>query len=156
MPEVMLKTAMMAAYGNEELPENLRKVISGNRLEKEKLSGIQKKKAKKAAVRKDREFQLGDSVMVYPDKKIGIVCGKANEKGVLRGQMADKKIWINHKRIKLHVAAEEPISLCWIFMRGIGETVSRLHFLNMHSHHLHIGWISHILIKIVFGRIMVR
>lgn len=45
--------------------------------------------------------------MVYPDKKIGIVCRKANEKGVLRVQMANKKIWINHKRIKLHVAAEE-------------------------------------------------
>lgn len=40
-------------------------------------------------------------------KKIGIVCRKANEKGVLRVQMANKKIWINHKRIKLHVAAEE-------------------------------------------------
>lgn len=107
MPEVMLKTAMMAAYGNEKLPENLRGVISGNSLEKEKFSGIQKKKEKKTAVRKDREFQLGDSVMVYPDKKIGIVCQKVNEKGVLKVQMADKKIWINHKRIKLHVAAEE-------------------------------------------------
>ena len=107
MPEVMLKTAMMAAYGNEELPENLKQVISGKRLEKEKLPGIQKKKGKHAALRNGREFQLGDSVMVYPDKKIGIVCRKANEKGVLRVQMADKKIWINHKRIKLHVAAKE-------------------------------------------------
>ena len=40
-------------------------------------------------------------------------------------------------------------------MRGIRETVSRLHFLNMHSHRLYIGWISYILIKIVFGRIIV-
>ncbi len=31
----------------------------------------------------------------------------ANEKGVLRVQLADKKIWINHKRLKLKVAAEE-------------------------------------------------
>ena len=45
--------------------------------------------------------------MVYPDKKIGIVCQKADEKGVLRVQLPDKKIWINHKRIKLHVAADE-------------------------------------------------
>ena len=45
--------------------------------------------------------------MVYPDKKIGIVCAPANEKGVLRVQMPDKKIWINHKRVKLHVAASE-------------------------------------------------
>ena len=45
--------------------------------------------------------------MVYPDKKIGIVCTPVNEKGVLRVQLPDKKIWINHKRVKLHVAAAE-------------------------------------------------
>lgn len=52
-------------------------------------------------------FRLGDSVMVYPDRKIGIVCQTANEKGVLRVQMPDKKIWINHKRIKLYIKAGE-------------------------------------------------
>ena len=45
--------------------------------------------------------------MVYPDKKIGIVCEPVNEKGVLRVQLPGKKIWINHKRVKLHVAASE-------------------------------------------------
>ncbi len=45
--------------------------------------------------------------MIYPDKKIGIVCEPINEKGVLRVQMPGKKIWINHKRVKLHVAAAE-------------------------------------------------
>lgn len=30
-----------------------------------------------------------------------------DEKGVLRVQIADRKIWINHKRVKLHVKAEE-------------------------------------------------
>ena len=53
------------------------------------------------------KYQLGDSVMVFPDKKIGIVCQTANEKGVLRVQMQDKKIWISHKRIKLQVAAQQ-------------------------------------------------
>ncbi len=107
MPEGMLRTAMLTAYGNEELPENLINVISIKQLQKEKHTRIQKVKEKKAGVKKVRDFQLGDSVMVYPDKKIGIVCKVADEKGVLRVQMADKKIWINHKRIKLHVAAEE-------------------------------------------------
>lgn len=45
--------------------------------------------------------------MVFPDKKIGIVCTPVNEKGVLQVQMPNKKIWINHKRVKLHVAAKE-------------------------------------------------
>lgn len=52
-------------------------------------------------------FNRGDSVMVYPDKKIGIVCEAANERGVLRIQMPGKKIWVNHKRIKLLVKAQE-------------------------------------------------
>ena len=45
--------------------------------------------------------------MIYPDKKIGIVCQTANEKGVLRVQMPQKKIWINQKRVKLQVAADQ-------------------------------------------------
>ena len=107
MPEEMLKTAMKASYKKEEISENLKQVVSKNHLEKRRVSGIQKRKRRNEAAQKVLEFQLGDSVLVYPDKKIGIVCKTANEKGVLRVQMADKKIWINRKRIKLHVAAEK-------------------------------------------------
>lgn len=107
MPEEMLKTAMKAACGKEEISENLKQVVSKNHLEKRRVSGIQKRKRRNEAAQKTLEFQLGDSVLVYPDKKIGIVCKTANEKGVLRVQMADKKIWVNRKRIKLHVAAEK-------------------------------------------------
>lgn len=45
--------------------------------------------------------------MVFPDKKIGIVCEPVNEKGVLRVQLPEQKIWINHKRVRLHVAAAQ-------------------------------------------------
>ncbi len=68
---------------------------------------IQKKKELPRKKDLSTKFHLGDSVMIYPDKKIGIVCQSVNEKGVLRVQLPDKKIWINHKRVKLHVAAEE-------------------------------------------------
>ena len=107
MPEEMLKTAMKAAYGKEEISENLKQVVSKNHLEKRRVSGIQKRRRRNEAAQKALEFQLGDSVLVYPDKKIGIICKTANEKGVLRVQMADKKIWVNRKRMKLHVAAEK-------------------------------------------------
>ena len=107
MPEEMLKTAMKAAYKKEEISENLKQVVSKNHLEKRRVSGIQKRKRRNKAAQKALEFQLGDSVLVYPDKKIGIVCKTANEKGVLRVQMADKKIWVNRKRMKLYVAAEK-------------------------------------------------
>ena len=106
MPESMLKTAMKAAYNKAELSESLKQVVSKNHLEKRKTPGIHKAN-KHQNTRLGQEFQLGDSVLVYPDKKIGIICQTANEKGVLRVQMANKKIWINHKRVKLHVAAEK-------------------------------------------------
>ncbi len=76
-------------------------------LHKESAPKIQKRKKENRKQTAAEKFRLGDSVMVCPDKKIGIVCQKANEKGVLRVQMPDKKIWINHKRLKLHVAADE-------------------------------------------------
>jgi hypothetical protein len=45
--------------------------------------------------------------MIYPDKKIGIVCEPINSKGILRVQLPNKKIYINHKRVKLHVKADQ-------------------------------------------------
>lgn len=57
--------------------------------------------------REAEKYRIGDSVMVLSEKKIGIVCKPVNEKGVLRVQLPDKKIWINHKRVRLHVAAAE-------------------------------------------------
>ena len=45
--------------------------------------------------------------MIYPDKKLAIVSEKKKEKGVLRVQLPGKKIWINHKRVKLVVEARE-------------------------------------------------
>ena len=107
MPTEMLQAAARAAYGTEGIPEDLSSIVLENRLERTSVAGIRKKKTKGMLKSNGREYQLGDSVMVYPDKKIGIVCQTMNEKGVLRVQMPDKKIWINHKRIKLHVAAVE-------------------------------------------------
>lgn len=48
-----------------------------------------------------------DSSGKMADKKIGIVCTPVNERGVLQVQMPEKKIWISHKCVKLHVAAEQ-------------------------------------------------
>lgn len=106
MPGKMLRTAVRAAYG-ENPPETL--VFSGeeNALKKEGATRIKKRKPKRDRPDLAARFQIGDSVMIYPDKKIGIVCERVNEKGVLRVQLPDKKIWINHKRVKLHVAASE-------------------------------------------------
>ena len=105
MPESMLKVAVEAAYGKEAVKSyNFRNHNGINKTENRK---IQKDVRKPDTPKLTREYRIGDSVMVYPDKKIGIVCEPENDKGVLRVQIAGRKIWINHKRIKLHVKAEE-------------------------------------------------
>ena len=137
MPETMLRTAERAAYGARrgEASESgrIRKSSCGDcagaveapanesGFEPEKTERkrtayqqgprIQKKKNSGALTGQKAEltekFRRGDSVMVYPDKKIGIVCEPVNEKGVLRVQLRDRKIWISHKRVRLQVAAAE-------------------------------------------------
>ncbi len=106
MPEHMIKRAERYAYGMQETePESdrnreARKRSNGPRIEKIK-------KTSDSQIAMQTKFTIGDSVLVLPDKKVGIVCTTVNDKGVVRIQMPDKKIWINHKRIRLLVAAAE-------------------------------------------------
>lgn len=106
MPGEMLKVAIRAAYGEE--------AVNSYSFQNPESNIIMKSTTKITKVRNGKnnaglstKYKIGDSVMVYPDKKIGIVCAPMNEKGVLRVQLPNKKIWINHKRVKLHVAATE-------------------------------------------------
>lgn len=102
MPGNMLRRAMQAAYGEE-----LQEFLEGTQETLQKVHSAHIAKNKPVKKKKEIPFHRGDSVMIYPDKKIGIVCQEANDKGVLRVQMQGKKIWINYKRVKLLVAAEE-------------------------------------------------
>lgn len=106
MPSEMLQTAVRAAYGESALERysfRNKNAVSANR-DSGRISKLKNQKKTNALCGK---YSRGDSVMVYPELKIGIVCEPINEKGVLRVQLPDKKIWINHKRVKLHVAASE-------------------------------------------------
>lgn len=106
MPNEMLRAAVQAAYGEEAV--HAYQFGEENTVMKRKShAGISKIREAKNHTNLSAKYKLGDSVMVYPDKKLGIVCSPVNEKGVLRVQLQEKKIWINHKRVKLHVAAEE-------------------------------------------------
>ncbi|MBQ6695530.1 MAG: DNA mismatch repair protein MutS [Lachnospiraceae bacterium] len=111
MPVSMLKRAAEAAYGEDaaRMQIGVAEDLGAEeiKLRKEVTPRIRKEKAVNPKKQPRRAYQIGDSVMVYPDKKIGIVCKPENDKGVLQVQMPNKKIWINHKRIKLHVAAQE-------------------------------------------------
>lgn len=124
MPSEMLAVAIEAAYGKEAVgnyrfaekvnvqegtgkTEHVRNTKQKPVLQSNNHAKVAKMKASKPTTELTEKFKRGDSVMVYPDKKIGIVCEPVNEKGVLRVQLPDKKIYINHKRVKLHVAASE-------------------------------------------------
>ena len=106
MPKEMLKVAIRAAYGDEAV-KTYSFQNTGNDIKKKSTAKITKAKTGRNSTELTSRYKIGDSVMVYPDKKIGIVCEPINEKGVLRVQLPNKKIWINHKRVKLHVAATE-------------------------------------------------
>ncbi len=104
MPNEMLRVAIQAAYGEDAVHAyHFQKEDAS--LQRTKKNKISKSKMPKKNANLRNKFQRGDSVMVLPDQKIGIVCEPINEKGVLRVQLPGKKIWINHKRVKLHVAA---------------------------------------------------
>lgn len=107
LSSAILDRAKQAAYGTfiaSDFLEDGKKHSEQKRMDKiEKTKSSRKQEGYK--ILKDK-FQLGDSVMVLPDKKIGIVCEKINEKGILRVQLQKKKIYINHTRVKLLVAAE--------------------------------------------------
>ena len=105
MPAEMLTVAIEAAYGKDALGNYA--FAEKQALQSQNHAKISKMKSQKPTTELTEKFKRGDSVMVYPDKKIGIVCEPVNEKGVLRVQLPDKKIYINHKRVKLHVAASE-------------------------------------------------
>lgn len=110
MPADMLKTAVRAAYGEAAVDSYSFRgsnTAAAGQTAANPAGRISKlKKAPKSDFLREK-FKRGDSVIVFPDQKIGIVCEPVNEKGVLRVQLLDKKIWINHKRVKLHVAADE-------------------------------------------------
>lgn len=106
MPSEMLKVAIRSAYGEAGIQDYL--LQNKNHMIKHyKGNKINKIKKPKDNIKLRNKYNRGDSVMVFPDRKIGIVCEPINEKGVLQVQLPNKRIWISHKRVKLHVAATE-------------------------------------------------
>ena len=108
MSEEMIKKAYQASYGDDNMqklgisfskPNKIRMPIETSKIEKKK----EYKEKSKEALR----FNMGDSVIIYPEKKIGIVCKKANDKGEILVLRQKEKIWINHKRLKIKNTASE-------------------------------------------------
>lgn len=112
MSDRMLRVAAEAAYGKDAVKYiRLSENTDNEKIQKKKsevrTGKIVKSRNNKTKTDMSDEYKIGDSVVVYPDKKIGIVCEPVNDKGILRVQVADRKFYINHKRVKLKVSAKE-------------------------------------------------
>lgn len=71
------------------------------------VSKIQKKPKSRELSKKAKSFNIGDSVIVHPEKKLGIVYKTSDEKGMIGVQIQGKKQKVNYKRIELKTKASE-------------------------------------------------
>lgn len=106
MPNQLLLRAHEETYGcssmEKTLIDTMEKKITCSSTEK-----IKKIEEKKPVNENTKRFQIGDSVVVYPQKSLGIVFKTANERGDVGVQIKKSKHFINHKRLQLKVAANE-------------------------------------------------
>lgn len=108
VPSGMLKVAAKEAYGNpsEKMVRELGLGDTEEKLQKIRMPGIRREENVKA-VTHGYAFTRGDSVLVLPDNKVGIVVQPAGDHGEVLVQVKKEKTLVNHKRLKLKVAATE-------------------------------------------------
>lgn len=115
-PNYILERAYKEAYNNKHFSKN--KEIEFDLIENDNFyennKTIKSPKIKKRQINKNvlkdeikQKFQIGDSVIVYPEKNLGIIFKPVDEKGNAGVQIKGKKLFINYKRIKLKVSASE-------------------------------------------------
>jgi DNA mismatch repair protein MutS2 len=108
LPDDMLRRAAQAAYGEayEESIRDLALEADGKgKIKREHVQGIERIPEKKKVSDRAASFVRGDSVMVYPEKKIGIVVEPADDQGRILVQIRKEKQLCSHKRLRLHVPA---------------------------------------------------
>ncbi len=108
MPRKMLRRAFKAAYDRPD-DEGWTPTAEQNPPASEKSTPaprITRQKDPEPEQRSNR-FNIGDSVIVSPGREIGIVYARDNGKGEIGVQVKGVKKLYNHKRPRLHVAAED-------------------------------------------------
>lgn len=106
-PQHLLDIAAQQAYGkstdsNECIPVNYD--VGNNNLPFTAPEFVVKEVKHSTAADK---FQMGDSVIVYPQKKIGIVFRSADNEGMVTVQIEGKKKKIKHRRLKIKAKAAD-------------------------------------------------
>jgi hypothetical protein len=107
MPGRILERARRAAYGNLAEKPGPAELQTGSAETEGQTQIVRQKEPHSDKPPRSSLFNLGDSMIVYPSREIGIVCARDNGKGEIGVQIKKKKHLINHKRLKLHVPASE-------------------------------------------------
>lgn len=117
MPQRILNRAEKAAYGTvagktskrppEKTDPKPQQKAAASRIRPKRTEPDTGEKRRQRQTQIGKKFALGDSVMVYPQKKLGIVFAPANDKGEVGVQIQKRKIFVSHRRLRLHVAAEK-------------------------------------------------
>lgn len=109
VPNEVLKFAAREAYGSsaDQLIGDLELNHNDGGLKKERSPRIQKKPVPHSSQFHEAKFSRGDSVFVLQEEKIGIVVKPDDEQSNVLVQIQKEKKLINHKRLKLKVAAAE-------------------------------------------------
>ncbi|MDF2540416.1 MAG: mismatch repair protein MutS domain protein [Herbinix sp.] len=112
LPKRMLERAYQEAYG--KVPIEKKPTIDDTFLMnasdndfKVTAPAITKDIKIKTPSERSMRFNIGDSVVVYPQKKIGIVFRTANDKGEVGVQIQKSKQLVSHKRLQLKAPASE-------------------------------------------------
>ncbi len=113
-PQHMLKTAQNMAYNQLKLRNQTsdKLIIESNiEVSNNKTNFVPKIKKVSDTMSKKlnrcHSFNIGDSVMIFPQKEIGIVYQTTNERGEIGVQVKGDKRVILHKRIRIQVPASE-------------------------------------------------
>lgn len=102
-----------SADGQEELPADSAGMFSAEAAPDSFEKGpvipeiVKQEEQKPKPQSRSEKFNIGDSVIVYPKKEIGIVYARSNDKGEIGVQVKGKKKVVNHKRLKLYIPASE-------------------------------------------------
>ena len=117
MPQRILNWAEKAAYGTvagktskrppEKTDPKPQQKAAASRIRPKRTEPDTGEKRRQRQTQIGKKFALGDSVMVYPQKKLGIVFAPANDKGEVGVQIQKRKIFVSHRRLRLHVSAEK-------------------------------------------------
>lgn len=117
MPQRILNRAEKAAYGTvagktskrppEKTDPKPQQKVAASRIRPKRTEPDTGEKRRQRQTQIGKKFALGDSVMVYPQKKLGIVFSPANDKGEVGVQIQKRKIFVSHRRLRLHVSAEK-------------------------------------------------